>query len=210
MNKMKQKFTLIELLVVVAIIGILASLLLPSLGRARQNGIKSVCVGNQKQIALAIQNAADDNDGHLYASNTSNIAEGKLTYAYFLTSNNYAAYEMFRCPNRTEDININNNGVWNGWTAYGAQYENQEPYQIKLDNFSAGDWLLGDALQQDNTDSIFRMTTGNQNSYASPHLIHLNKANMLFFDGHVEGLNGPTLQSTYGFTGVFAQGGSLF
>ncbi len=58
-----KRFTLIELLVVVAIIGILASLLLPSLSKARKTSQVSVSLGNMKQITLAITMYLDDSNG---------------------------------------------------------------------------------------------------------------------------------------------------
>ena len=59
-----KKFTLIELLVVVAIIGILASLLLPSLSKARSSARRAVCLSNEKQIGLAMAMYREDNQDY--------------------------------------------------------------------------------------------------------------------------------------------------
>lgn len=58
----KKAFTLIELLVVIAIIAILMAILMPALGRAREQGKRAVCENNHKQLMLAWHLYADDNN----------------------------------------------------------------------------------------------------------------------------------------------------
>jgi prepilin-type N-terminal cleavage/methylation domain-containing protein/prepilin-type processing-associated H-X9-DG protein len=61
----RKAFTLIELLVVIAIIALLLALLLPALERAREQGKRVVCLNNLRQLVLAWNMYADENDGRI-------------------------------------------------------------------------------------------------------------------------------------------------
>ncbi|MEM2117381.1 MAG: prepilin-type N-terminal cleavage/methylation domain-containing protein [Thermoplasmata archaeon] len=60
----KYGFTLIELLVVVAIIGILTTILLPVLNKAREKAKRAVCVSNLKQLYLVLFMYSNDYSGN--------------------------------------------------------------------------------------------------------------------------------------------------
>ena len=67
-------FTLIELLVVVAIIALLASLLVPTVQAARDQAKLTLCLTNQRNLAVAMRMYLDSFDGYLPGSpNTSGV-----------------------------------------------------------------------------------------------------------------------------------------
>lgn len=73
-------FTLIELLVVVAVIAILASLLLPAMGRAKQKAEGIQCMNNHHQLTLAWMVYVHDNSDNVLASSESIVLDssGKI------------------------------------------------------------------------------------------------------------------------------------
>ena len=64
-NATQKAFTLIELLVVIAVIALLLALLLPALRSAKEQGQRTVCLSNLKQLTLAWIMYAEENDGNL-------------------------------------------------------------------------------------------------------------------------------------------------
>ncbi len=70
MKAKTKAFTLIELLVVIAIIAILMAILLPALNRVKEQGKRAACLNNLKQLSLAWNVYADDNDERIVYANT--------------------------------------------------------------------------------------------------------------------------------------------
>lgn len=98
-------FTLIELLVVIAVIAILAALLFPTFGRAKESGRATVCLGNLHQIGLALQMYVQDNRNRLpYMRDQSLTATNDLPGPNVVLSNYLGNVLVLRCPSDRQNL----------------------------------------------------------------------------------------------------------
>ncbi|MHC5180958.1 MAG: type II secretion system protein, partial [Planctomycetota bacterium] len=68
--KSKKGFTLIELLVVIAIIALLLAVIMPSLKRAKEAGMRIMCLSNLRGLTQAVHLYNLDNDGDYPSGHT--------------------------------------------------------------------------------------------------------------------------------------------
>ena len=119
-----KKFTLIELMISIAVIGILASMLMPSLHKTREKGFSTVCINNLKQMQYACTIYVDDNDGLLarkYAGGV--IGEGNTEQKIMNTSLIFPylnTTKPYKCPSDPVPASVERNHAVKsyGYNAY--------------------------------------------------------------------------------------------
>ena len=123
-QRARHAFTLIELLVVIAIIAILASMLLPTLAKAKESGKRIACVNGLRQLGLSMQMYADDNEGY-HPIRTINLPGGSWPSSL---RDYYKDFKILVCPsdlNPQSNSGANSNAdraprsyMLNGWNDY--------------------------------------------------------------------------------------------
>ncbi|MDD2486051.1 MAG: prepilin-type N-terminal cleavage/methylation domain-containing protein [bacterium] len=98
--KSKQRgFTLIELLVVIAIIAILAAILFPVFGRARESARSANCISNLKQLGLSFNMYIQDYDEQFPPQQ---LEGTEIYWTGMLVKGKYAEGGIFFCPSSSQ------------------------------------------------------------------------------------------------------------
>ena len=193
-------FTLIELLVVIAIIAILAAILFPVFGRARENARRSTCQSNLKQIALAWTQYAQDFDEKVIpysltdSSSTAAIRWNTSVQAYIKSE------QVLRCPSNTATglaytYSWQMGGAGRSLSAIPLPAQtpifidavgHNNPLQSLSFVITAPNYI---GRQLDNTNNLATGWDGASSHFVSGRpapAIHLDGANYAFADGHVK------------------------
>lgn len=178
--KIKKKgnagFTLIELLVSIAIIGILASILLPVLSKTRELARRTLCTSNLKQIGMGINMYANDNNGEFpgYTDTTTSFDTELASLGELWAQQYIVDKKVFKCPSDTDVLEIDNLSLTPGTTINFTT--NRCSYGYDDNHYSGDDPGVIIAADARGTSTA---------NYLSDN--HFTKGqNVLYLNGHVE------------------------
>lgn len=203
--KKTKEFTIVELLVVIAIIAILASMLLPALNKARQSAIKIKCSANLKQHGVVMNSYTIDFDAYVVPFNSTdppslgkyknNILDdlGYLKVSKWYNDSNIwggAISGIYRCPATHEEDFLEGAG-------YAINFIHMQAYgkSVKFSQLSkpSNYYYMGDICAIKNNQkrtSHNYMFCPYKYGWTDPAIEqadprHLNRTNVVHFDGHV-------------------------
>ena len=202
-------FTLIELLVVISIISILISILLPALSSARKSGQAISCASNMRQLGLAGFTYADDHNGYYpRVSGSIGAAYGPHPtikffdwwVAHFMVYTGHTDFgnataswkkttDIWDCPTNPDlhaAIGASGNYVISRELAYHFKLQSGESLgRPSLWHHQSDILYLADASNVAGTQVGQNYTEAGFNRRYNVGEWHLESANMLFLDGHV-------------------------
>ncbi len=106
----RRAFTLVEMLVVIAIIAVLAGLLLPVIGKAKEQGRSTACLSNLRQIGLALQLYTQENENKMpfiydaLISTNATVITNQLPTIDVVLTNHLGSPKVLRCPSDRKDL----------------------------------------------------------------------------------------------------------
>jgi prepilin-type processing-associated H-X9-DG protein/prepilin-type N-terminal cleavage/methylation domain-containing protein len=104
-------FTLVEMLTTVAIVGVLAALMMPAIGKMRSKAQSVECMGNLRQIGVAMMAFAGDNGGKTPTATIAPYAQ-EQTWAYQLWPYTYGSYDNFKYYDNTVTMQRAGTSQW--------------------------------------------------------------------------------------------------
>lgn len=196
----KLGFTLIELLVVIAIIAILAAILFPVFGRARENARRSSCQSNLKQISLGALQYSQDYDERVLPGQTVALSTTYFSWAQAIDPY-LKSRQVLRCPSGISNMtsfSYNNSFGVGARSSASIELAAQVPTFVDCyGTHSNGNVLRSGYFATAAPNVVIGRTvnvvSGNAVSTMSPDLAampatshHLEGLNMAFADGHVK------------------------